>query len=88
MSTVANPFRERAQHRKAHAIARMIWAKLTTEQRTDPKLPESVTRMSQAERDGWAWEAGQMVPSPESWGIVVDEIREKVEDERRWRGLA
>lgn len=88
MATASNPWREIAQQRKAKAITRLIWAGLSMEDRTDPALPDRAAALSQGKRDDLAWYAGVCVLSQESWDLVVEELRERVADERRWRSLA
>lgn len=88
MATEAHsPFLNQARERKAHAISRLIWSHMTPEQRTDPRMADRVAAMDQGERDAWAWQAAVMVPSQESWDLVVAKIRERVLDEMHWRGV-
>lgn len=81
-----NGFEELGRERKARAIAEQIWRGTPVDQRTSPKLPLVVERMTPDERDGWAVAADKRTPSGATWDRVVEIVREKVQDERRWMG--
>lgn len=81
-----NGFERLGRETKARAIADQIWRGTPVEHRTSEKLPQAVARMTPDERDGWAVAADKRTPSGATWDRVVEIVREKVQDERRWRG--
>lgn len=88
MPAPTNVHKRFRQDRKAYALSRAIWSLATTEQRTDRTWPARVVaQMTQGERDQWARFAATTAPSQESWDLVVEKLRDRVEDELRWLSL-
>lgn len=83
-----NRFEQEGRERKANAVARLIWRSIEREQRTNRDLPAAVADQPQTERDSWLRLAGyKKGPSGATWNRVVELIRERVLDERRWLDL-
>lgn len=83
-AAAANPWKRERQQVKARAIARLIFRSLPPEMRIDRDLPAAVANQPESERCAWAEHAAVNAPSNETWSLVVEEIRDLVEDQRRW----
>ncbi len=77
-----NPHEERARRRKAEAIADLIWARASKEDRLDPESVKAIRLSSQEARDIVAREADQKSPSVETWAIVIQIFADRVKDAR------
>lgn len=85
-TSATNPFETIGRAAKARAIARAIWHNTPRTVRTDRGFPAAVSDIPAEDRLAWAEHAAQKKPSDATWAVVVEVIREFVEDERRYMG--